>query len=80
MKFRSFKEKLPVLGSNIVVITHDRSSVGIVEFTPEVRKAIKTPSDEYHSQDYYSDDPKEDGVYDIRCAAYWCYPSELAEM
>jgi hypothetical protein len=77
MKLTRFSEKLPVLGSNILVV-HENGGIGITEFTLHVRKAVLNKEGyDYLAQDYYTDDPSEDGEYDIRCADFWCYPSSI---
>ena len=77
MKLRSFKEKLPLLGTNILVVHENGKYVGICEFNLECRKCILSNKNEYYPQDYYSDDPSENAEYDIRISDHWCYPSEL---
>lgn len=54
MKLRSFKEKLPVLGSNILVVHQGCGSIGICQFTLEVRKSVISEMDPgYYTQYYY---------------------------
>lgn len=77
MKLYKFSEKLPVLGSNIVVVSEESGSIGILEFDLEARKYILDQSHHYYGVAYYTDDPSEDGEYDITCAEYWFYPSSI---
>ena len=78
MRFYKFSERLPILGSNILVISEDGKKVAIVEFNLEIRKCILSEClSDYYGVDWFSDDPAEDGEYDIVCASYWCYPSSL---
>jgi len=77
MKLTRFSEKLPILGSNILVV-HENGGIGITEFTLATRKAVLNPEGtDYFAQDYYTDDPSENAEYDIRCSDFWCYPSSI---
>jgi hypothetical protein len=83
MKIYNFKQKLPELGCNIIVI-HESSCekityMGICEFDLTLRKHILKDDDNgcYFPQDYYTDDPSEDRELDIRSSDYWCYPSSI---
>jgi hypothetical protein len=81
MKYHKFNEKLPEIGSNIILISKKSQMLGIIEFTLRIRKAILSKCDcEYSPTDYFSDDTSEDSEYDIKCADYWCYPSSIIEM
>ena len=86
MVFKTFKDKLPVLGSNILVISKNDNKIthiGILEFTLEIRKIIINYNEtncigpDYCPQDWYSDDASESGEWDILMSDYWCYPSDL---
>ena len=86
MRFRSFKDKLPVLGSNILIVSENHDGtvfIGIVEFTLKFRKSMTDYISkgnfgmDYFPQDWYSDDASEGGEWDVLLADYWCYPSEL---
>lgn len=83
MKFRTFKEKLPVLGSNI--ITMSDNIICITEFTLELRRLVldhlrtgAISQDPYLCM-HYTDDASEDNEYEVVGADYWCYPSDLLE-
>lgn len=81
MKYHKFSEKLPELGSNIILLCKKSGMVGIIEFNLAFRKAILSKFDnDYFAVYYFSDDPSEDGEYDVKCVDYWCYPSSIIEM
>lgn len=88
MKFYTFQEKLPCLGTNIIVICESNEpSIGICEVTKESLKVMRFMGKEtgsvalndldYYAQDFFCDDCTQDGAYDLQSASYWCYPSTL---
>lgn len=87
MKFYTFAEKLPSLGTNIIVICEStETSIGICEVTQEslwIMKSIGTDpasaSLEYYPLDFFSDDCMHNGPEALQIASYWCYPSSLKE-
>lgn len=78
MKMYRFKEKLPLLGTNVLVFNEQASMVGICRFDLKARDTVlNSEGCNYHPQEYYSDDSEEDNEYDLRWADYWCYPSSI---
>ena len=79
-----FKDKLPELGSNILLKTNE-GLIGTVEFDLEVQRIIKhnietkTDSGETYLIEFYSDDPEDTNEYDIICAEWWTYPSKITK-
>ena len=77
MKWYRFKDKLPELGTNIVIATEEKT-VGITEFNLAARKTILSKTDnDYHEQEYFSDDASGVHIYDLKCADFWAYPSSM---
>jgi hypothetical protein len=83
MKIYCFKDKLPELGTNIVIV-HESSygrkiMIAICTFDLILRRYVLKEDDDgdYFPQDYFSDDPAERANYDIRGCDYWFYPSSI---
>ncbi len=78
MKLYRFSEKLPELGSNILVIHENDGMIGITPFNLEIRRLILSNCDsERHQIELYSDDSQEDRCSDLRIDDYWSYPSSI---
>lgn len=87
MKFYKFDEKLPEVGTNILVVCEcksEGSSIGICEVTLNALKVMRSIKEDvinsslgYYPQDFFSDDCRDDGEYDLQSANYWCYPSSI---
>jgi hypothetical protein len=81
MKLYKFDEKMPELGTNILVVCGE--SIGICEFDINAKRHmtryIKNDgySGEYYAQELYSDDPQENNEIDLICFEHWCYPSSI---
>jgi hypothetical protein len=77
MKWYRFEDKLPELGTNVVIAT-EHKLIGMLEFDLAARKTITSiGSCDYHEQEYVSDDASEIHVYDLICSKYWAYPSSI---
>lgn len=85
MKFYTFAEKLPCIGTNIILICDSNEpSIGICEVTAKslhiMRYMGKFPgyiSLDYYPQEFFCDDCTQNGTNDLQSARYWCYPSSL---
>ena len=78
MKWYKFTEKMPEIGTNIIISTPSKS-ISIIHFSLDVRKYLgkNLYQVEYSGIDYFNDDHSEDGEYCLSCAKYWCYPSSI---
>jgi hypothetical protein len=76
VKWYRFKDKLPEIGTNVLINHESEKMISILEFTLEARKAILDENGhDCFSQIYYSDDASEDREYDVRDSDFWSYPS-----
>lgn len=87
MKWKTFKEKMPITGSNIIV-KDENNKIGMVEFGPQERHFIKYVLENNGATDgnkdalcitFFEDNPEDDEYIGVECAKKWIYPSELSD-
>ncbi len=78
MKWKRFEDKLPELGTIVLVAHEEGGMIAILEFGLQTRKyLLKEYEGGYYPQEYYSDDPSEIHEYDLRRSDFWAYPSSI---